>query len=260
MPAVADWFYARRAPVSNFAGLAVAAVALALPGLMRVERRAPDSELTAYLEERRSEPASDPVRSAVAPTQRRASAASAPRPAPALASPVAAVQPTPVPARAPEPFAKTGEASDRPAADAVPGSGRAVLGESQPAPVRAAESPAAAPAGAIEPATPAARAADLQSGYERQVLAALERAKRYPTSREARLTRPQGAARIWVEIGRDGRTLDVGLAHSSGSNLLDAQALSTARPIVYPPFPEAAFNGAASHRFIATLKYELASD
>ena len=93
--------------------------------------------------------------------------------------------------------------------------------------------------------------------YEAQLRAYLEKIKRYPTSREARLTRPQGAVRIWLEISRTGQLLGVGVMSSSGSNLLDGEAIKTLKTGSYPPIPEEAFVGESSHKFSATLSYTL---
>lgn len=93
--------------------------------------------------------------------------------------------------------------------------------------------------------------------YEAQLRAYLEKIKRYPTSREARLTRPQGAVRIWLEISRSGQLLGVGVLSTSGSNLLDGEAIKTLKTGSYPPIPEEAFVGEGSHKFSATLSYTL---
>lgn len=91
--------------------------------------------------------------------------------------------------------------------------------------------------------------------YEAQLLAYLEQIKRYPSSREARQTRPQGTVKVWLEINRTGQLLDAGVLHSSGSNLLDSEALKTIRGGNYPRMPEDVFVGQHAHRFSASLKY-----
>ena len=103
-----------------------------------------------------------------------------------------------------------------------------------------------------EPARPSAAAS-----YEVQLLAYLERIKRYPTSREARLSQPQGVVKLWLEISRNGALIGAGILHSSGSNLLDSEALRTVRTAQLPPFSELAFGGEASHRFSVSLKYQI---
>lgn len=102
-------------------------------------------------------------------------------------------------------------------------------------------------------------AAATSSHYEAQLLAYLEKIKRYPSSREARLTRPQGTVQVWLEIDRQGRLIDCGVLQSSGSNLLDAHALSMLRASRYPSFPEDAFHRETTHRFSAYLKFQIDS-
>ena len=117
--------------------------------------------------------------------------------------------------------------------------------------------PAAAP---VRVPPPVAAAVSVESTYVGRLRAYLEGIKRYPTSREARLQRPQGKVRLWIEIARDGRFRDAGIDRSSGSMILDGAALSTARQGTYPDFPEAAFAGRASQRFTVALDYQLEAD
>lgn len=118
-----------------------------------------------------------------------------------------------------------------------------------PAPTAATHAPPA-PA---EEARPAARA----SAYEGLLLAYLERIKRYPSSREARLSKPQGTVRLWLVISRQGELLEAGVLTSSGSNLLDNEALRSVRAGQFPAFPEEAFAGESRHRFTVNLKYQI---
>jgi protein TonB len=104
----------------------------------------------------------------------------------------------------------------------------------------------------VEPAKPSAAA-----GYEAQLLAYLERIKRYPTSREARLSQPQGVVKLWLDISRSGALVAAGLLNSSGSNILDTEALRTVRTAQFPPFSEQVFPNEASHRFSVSLKYQI---
>lgn len=104
--------------------------------------------------------------------------------------------------------------------------------------------------------TKAVRAARSDS-YESMLLSHLERIKRYPSNREARLSKPQGVVRLWLVIARHGELLEAGLVSSSGSNLLDNEALRTVRSTRFPSFPEEAFEGASQHRFTVNLKYEI---
>ena len=85
----------------------------------------------------------------------------------------------------------------------------------------------------------------------------LNRIKRYPTSREARLTHPQGTVKLKILIQRDGSVTSVELVNSSGSNLLDNEALRTVKNTQFPPIPEDAFPGESNHFVIAALLYEV---
>jgi len=95
------------------------------------------------------------------------------------------------------------------------------------------------------------------ASYESMLISHLERIKRYPSSREARLSKPQGVVRLWLVIARHGELLEAGLVNSSGSNLLDNEALRTVRSTRFPSFPEEAFEGSSQHRFTVNLKYEI---
>lgn len=121
--------------------------------------------------------------------------------------------------------------------------------------------PAAEPTDAVTPATdtprPTPPAPPSSAAYEQRLLAAAEGAKRYPSSREARLTHPEGIVRVWLELERDGRLIGVGVETSSHSNLLDQEALRTIRQIAFPPFPDGIYPGEATHRFIVNMKYEI---
>ncbi len=108
-----------------------------------------------------------------------------------------------------------------------------------------------------EPGKAEAPPASVSAKYESYVLAYLEKAKRYPTSREARQSRPQGTVKIWLEINRAGELVNYGLTQTSGSNLLDNEALKIAKFGEFPPFPEGVYANESTHRFVASLKYEV---
>jgi protein TonB len=93
--------------------------------------------------------------------------------------------------------------------------------------------------------------------YLADLLAYLEKIKRYPTSREARLSRPQGTVVVWLELDRQGTLKSTGLMESSGSNLLDGEALKTVKSGVFPAMSDDVFVQQTSHRFIVHLKYEV---
>ncbi|MDO9278004.1 MAG: TonB family protein [Polaromonas sp.] len=93
--------------------------------------------------------------------------------------------------------------------------------------------------------------------YEAQILRYLESIKRYPSSREARQTRPSGTVTVWFDLSRAGRVLAAGIEKSSNSSLLDSEALKTVRTGNFPVYPEGVFASADMHRFSAHLSYEL---
>lgn len=92
--------------------------------------------------------------------------------------------------------------------------------------------------------------------YAHAIVTKLEQAKHYPSSREARIAHPTGVVRLSVEIDRSGHLVSTEVRNSSHSNLLDSEALKTARSITYPPFPEQVFVGENSHRFEVNLEYD----
>ncbi|WP_414899584.1 energy transducer TonB [Sphingomonas flavalba] len=87
-----------------------------------------------------------------------------------------------------------------------------------------------------KPAPPATRASDAKPTWEGAVLAALNKAKRYP--REAAFRRQQGVPYIRFAIDRSGRVLSVALEKSSGVRALDEEAVRLPRraePLPKPP-------------------------
>lgn len=230
-----EWLYRNRDPVSY--GMAVAMILLALwprPALQPAHVQ-PSMELMAMLEEP-SPPKEKETPPKIPEPQPRPVLRPLPQPveAPPAAQPVEALPPKPVVQEAPAPVVQ-----------------RVVEPVRAPAPVPAPPKP-------VVQEQP--KSAVVSAHYEQYVLAALEKAKRYPTSREARLTHPQGVVRVWLEINRDGQLTGVGVVDSSGSNLLDSEALHTVRSISFPAFPEQAYVGQSLHRFVVGLKYEINSD
>lgn len=131
-----------------------------------------------------------------------------------------------------------------------------------PEPARADPQPEKTPAPPLPAAVPQApvmlRAeASLEATYVGRLRAYLESIKRYPTSREARLQRPTGAVRVWLDIERDGSLRDCGIEKSSDSMILDSAALSTVRQGRYPAFTQESFEGKSANRFTVNLEYKL---
>jgi protein TonB len=93
--------------------------------------------------------------------------------------------------------------------------------------------------------------------YESYVVSYLEKNKNYPTSRQARESRPEGTVKVFLDLNRLGQVVGYGILQSSGSNLLDAEAIKVVKFASLPPFPNESFVGETTHRFIASLKYSI---
>jgi protein TonB len=110
------------------------------------------------------------------------------------------------------------------------------------------EAPAApdrAAAGTIE----AQYAATLRSNIDARTVV--------PNSIEYRLRRPKGETRVNFSLDREGSVLEARVARTSGSDILDRQAVSIVKAGRYPPFPQAAFRGESRHSFLVTLEFHL---
>jgi protein TonB len=236
MASTVQWTYAQREPISwSMAMLMVLAVVWGFSGWHAQTAPAPLTEMTALLDIPATMPKPEPVTT------------SAPKPPsviqPAVLQPAVQSMPATAPVTSTAPLSTAPSETPARVTDSRP---------SSPAPAVATPvmvTPAPSPA---EPTRPAASAS-----YEAQLLAYLERIKRYPTSREARLSQPQGVVKLWLEISRNGSLLAAGLMNSSGSNILDSEALRTVRTAQFPPFPEQAFNHEGAHRFSVSLKYQI---
>lgn len=162
------------------------------------------------------------------PLSALAEPASLPPPPPTVAQPAPEPPPPPVPVRPPpRPVTPPRRAVVRP----------------RPAPQRpAVQAPPAPPAVPYEPTAPAARPAPAPSaapavsaGWRNAVIGWLQEHRKYP---EAALNEgAEGHPSIRFTVARDGRVVDVGLAQSSGSRLLDEAAVALVRGAHLPPFP-----------------------
>jgi protein TonB len=74
---------------------------------------------------------------------------------------------------------------------------------------------------------------------------------------EYRLRRPKGETRVNFILDRAGLVLAADVARTSGSDILDRQAVSIVKTGRYPPFPQTAFNGEPRHSFLVTLEFHL---
>lgn len=160
--------------------------------------------------------------------------------------------PTPEPVR-PQPHEKPVRRAVAQPAAAMPDAPVPVVTNPDPtaeisdAPVIMAAEPAASPAGGASHAIEAAYAAALRQNVDARTTV--------PTSAEYRLMKPSGETQIRFVLDRLGNASEVVVARSSGSHLLDRQALNIVATGRYPPFPEAAFPGETRHVFLVTIEF-----
>jgi periplasmic protein TonB len=168
-------------------------------------------------------------------------------PAPRIPDPPAPTPPTPRPVRRKAPARPESAPPSAPlmaqTADA-PVVNEATESATDPAPAVAA-APSAVPAGTIE----AQYAATLRTNIDARTVV--------PNSVEYRLSRPKGETRVDFTLDRGGSVLAATIAHTSGWEMLDRQALSIVKAGHYPPFPAEAFTGQARHTFLVTLEFYL---
>jgi protein TonB len=123
----------------------------------------------------------------------------------------------------------------------------------EPAPEGAESFTAAAPAPANAPSTYSHP--DEDARYSAALRADIDRRTHPPDSVQYRLRHPAGEARVRFVVMRSGEPHDVGLAHSSGSSVLDDAALNIVRSGHYAPMPAKAFVGEAQHTFVVTIEF-----
>lgn len=128
-----------------------------------------------------------------------------------------------------------------------------------------AETPAVndapAPSQDSEPEAPAAPSREAAGTIEAQYAATLrtniDARTVVPNSTEYRLSRPKGETRVNFILDREGSVLAAAVARTSGSDILDRQAVSIVKTGRYPPFPQTAFRGEPRHSFLVTLEFHL---
>ena len=117
-----------------------------------------------------------------------------------------------------------------------------------------------ASAAEVDPAAaaPVLTAESAQAAYEESVRQAIGKSGMYPTSREARIERPTGSVKGWVEVSRNGAVKGLGISKSSNSVILDQAALvHVLARVKYPPFPAAAWSQESFHLFTFTIVYDV---
>ena len=121
------------------------------------------------------------------------------------------------------------------------------------------EAPAASQDSESEaPAAPSREAAGtIESQYAATLRTNIDARTVVPNSVEYRLRRPKGETRVNFILDRAGSVLAADVARTSGSDVLDRQAVNIVKTGRYPPFPQTAFNGEPRHSFLVTLEFHL---
>lgn len=153
----------------------------------------------------------------------------------------------PAPVTPPPPRARTHRALPH----ATPAPVEAPPIENDPVPVDsapvAAYAPTPAPADQAHP--------DLEAQYAAELRADIDRRNHPPDSAQYRLHHPSGEVRVRFVLSRRGEPESVTVLRSSGSSILDEQALKVVASGHYPPMPAQAFVGEVKHLFVVTLEF-----
>jgi TonB family protein len=156
--------------------------------------------------------------------------------------------PAPPPPQPPPPRPRRAKVIPAPAPVAVP-----------PEPAPTTQEPAPPDAALIAPAAPAPAATgsrpDLEAQYAAALRADIDRRTHPPQSAQYRLRHPSGEVRVRFVVTRGGEVNAVTLLRSSGSRVLDEEALETVSSGHYPPMPEKAFVGEMKHTFVVTIEF-----
>jgi len=111
--------------------------------------------------------------------------------------------------------------------------------------------PAAPPTGPVTASGP-----DLESLYTAQLLADIKRRNHPPDSAQYRLQHPHGEVQVRFVLLRSGEPRTVTVVRSSGSAILDLEAVKVVASGHYPPMPEKCFVGETQHTFLVTIEYQ----
>ena len=123
--------------------------------------------------------------------------------------------------------------------------------EQAPADAALVSAPAAPPA-----ATETVSKPDLESLYTAQLLADIKRRNHPPDSAQYRLRHPYGEVQVRFVLLRSGEPRTVSVVRSSGSAILDQEALKVVAAGHYPPMPEKCFVGETQHSFLVIIEYQ----
>lgn len=126
-----------------------------------------------------------------------------------------------------------------------------VTEQAAPADAALVSAPTAPPA-----ATETTSKPDLESLYIAQLLADIKRRNHPPDSAQYRLQHPHGEVQVRFVLARSGEARTVSVVRSSGSAILDQEAVKVVASGHYPPIPEKAFVGETQHTFLVTIEYQ----
>lgn len=102
--------------------------------------------------------------------------------------------------------------------------------------------------------------ASADSSYTGSIRAIINRRNVPPDTAEYRLLHPHGTVEVGYTIARNGTVSGVRLVHSSGSPILDRQALANVAAGGYPAMAEVAFAGQAQHSFTIRITFNSGGD
>lgn len=99
---------------------------------------------------------------------------------------------------------------------------------------------------------------ELEAEYAAGLRADINRRTYPPDSAQYRLHLPSGEVRVSFVVRRMGQGGAIRVVRSSGSSILDDQALSIVASGHYLPFPAKAFAGETEHGFVVTIEFRRA--
>jgi protein TonB len=99
---------------------------------------------------------------------------------------------------------------------------------------------------------------ELEAEYAAGLRADIDRRTYPPDSAQYRLHLPSGEVRVNFVVKRTGEVGAIRVVRSSGSSILDEQALSIVTSGHYPPIPAKAFAGETEHVFVVTIEFRRA--
>jgi TonB family protein len=137
---------------------------------------------------------------------------------------------------------------------------RPVAAPTAPAPLEEQTAPPDAAALAAVEASPAVAEAavsrpDLEALYAAELRTDIDRRKHPPDSTQYRLRHPYGEVRVRFVVLRSGQPQAASIVRSSGSAILDQEALQLVSSGRYPPMPAKAFVGETQHAFLVTVEF-----